>query len=78
MLLMLLMLFPPVLCREEVFGPVMTLVRFQTDAEAVALANDSAFGLGSNVFCSNRQRANTIARQLQVGLAVASPKRCPT
>ena len=53
------------LCREEVFGPVLAVVKFRTDAEAVALANDCPFGLGSTVF-SSRERANAIAHQLQV------------
>jgi len=52
--------------REEVFGPVMVVVPFADDAQAVALANDCAFGLGSNVFSRNLERANAIATQLQV------------
>ena len=54
--------------KEEVFGPVMVLVPFQNDEEAVAFANDCAFGLGSNVFSRSMKRANIIARQLQVAL----------
>ena len=54
------------ICREEVFGPVLAVVKFRTDAEAVALANDCPFGLGSTVFSSNKARANAIAHQLQV------------
>ena len=53
------------------FGPVLAVVKFQTDAEAVALANDCPFGLGSTVFSSNRARANAIARQLQVHMLPA-------
>ncbi len=56
------------ICREEVFGPVLAVVKFRTDAEAVALANDCPFGLGSTVFSSNKARANAIAHQLQVPL----------
>ena len=48
------------------FGPVLAVVKFRTDAEAVALANDCPFGLGSTVFSSNKARANAIAHQLQV------------
>ena len=54
------------ICREEVFGPVLAVMKFRTDAEAVALANDCPFGLGSTVCSSNKARANTIAHQLQV------------
>ena len=53
--------------REEVFGPVFTIVKFRTDADAIALANDCPFGLGSTVFSRSKSRANKIACQLQVG-----------
>lgn len=52
--------------KEEVFGPVMVVVPFKDDQEAIALANDCAFGLGSNIFSRSLKRANAIARQLQV------------
>ena len=52
--------------REEVFGPVMVVVPFRDDEEAVALANDCAFGLGSNVFSGSLRRAHAIASKLQV------------
>ena len=54
------------LYREEVFGPVLAVVKYSTDAEAVALANDCPFGLGSTVFSGSKTRANAIAQQLQV------------
>ena len=54
--------------REEVFGPVMVVVPFADDAEAIALANDCAFGLGSAVFSGSQRRANAIAANLQVRL----------
>lgn len=52
--------------KEEVFGPVMVVVPFRDDAEAVSLANNCCFGLGSNVFSRSMKRANAIASQLQV------------
>jgi len=55
--------------REEVFGPVMTIVPFSSDAEAVALANDCPFGLGSNVFSGDQARARAIASQLRAGMS---------
>jgi succinate-semialdehyde dehydrogenase/glutarate-semialdehyde dehydrogenase len=54
--------------REEVFGPVMVIVKFQDDDEAVRLANDCPFGLGSAVFSRNIHRANSIGRRLEVDL----------
>ena len=54
--------------REEVFGPVSALVRFTTDAEAIALANDSEFGLGATVWTRNRQRGEQLALQIDSGM----------
>ena len=50
----------------QVFGPVMSIARFDNDAEAVQLANDCAFGLGAAVFSRSQRRAQRIASQLQV------------
>ena len=52
--------------REEVFGPVFTILKFKKDADAIALANACPFGLGSTVFSGSKARANKIAYQLQV------------
>jgi hypothetical protein len=58
-------LFSPL---QEVFGPVMSIIPFDSDEEAVALANDCDFGLGSNVFGS-QARARRIAEQLEAGMS---------
>ena len=52
--------------KEEVFGPVMVVVPFSSDTEAIALTNDCPFGLGSSIFSRSSKRANAMARQLQV------------
>jgi succinate-semialdehyde dehydrogenase / glutarate-semialdehyde dehydrogenase len=52
---------------EETFGPVATLIEVQDDQEAVMIANDTPYGLGSAVFSANRERALAIAEQLEVG-----------
>lgn len=54
---------------EEVFGPVMSITPFDTDDEAVALANDCDFGLGSNVFSGSQGRARAIAERLEAGMS---------
>ncbi|KAK9916194.1 hypothetical protein WJX75_009917 [Coccomyxa subellipsoidea] len=54
--------------REEVFGPVMVIVQFKDDDEAVRLANDCPFGLGSAVFSRSQRRANAIGRLLEAGM----------
>lgn len=53
--------------REEQFGPVVPILPFDTEAEAVALANDSDYGLCSSVWTSDRDRAVAIARRLEAG-----------
>ena len=52
---------------EETFGPVAALIRVRSDEEAVSLANQSVFGLGSGVFSRNLLRAKNIAAQLHAG-----------
>jgi len=50
-----------------VFGPVLTIVRFQDDGEAVHMANDSRFGLGAYLHTRDLSRAHRVAGQLQAG-----------
>jgi vanillin dehydrogenase len=52
---------------EEIFGPVATIFRFDTQEQAVALANDTAFGLSSAVYTENAGRGLAVARQLRHG-----------
>ncbi|MCB8986033.1 MAG: aldehyde dehydrogenase family protein [Ardenticatenaceae bacterium] len=53
--------------REETFGPVLPIMKFQTEAEAIALANDSPYGLGASVWSADLARAERVARALKVG-----------
>jgi aminomuconate-semialdehyde/2-hydroxymuconate-6-semialdehyde dehydrogenase len=53
--------------REEIFGPVVTVHPFSGEAEAVALANDSVYGLAANVWTENVGVAHRVARALEVG-----------
>ena len=55
------------IAREEIFGPVMSIIRFSTEAEAVALANDSPYGLQASVWTDNLSRAHRVARALRAG-----------
>jgi betaine-aldehyde dehydrogenase len=53
--------------QEEVFGPVLTMQVFDTEREAVALANDSEYGLAASIWTRDVDRPLRIARELQVG-----------
>lgn len=53
--------------RDEVFGPVLTWQTFDSEEEAVALANDSEYGLGGALFSKNEERAIAMARDIVTG-----------
>jgi len=54
--------------QEEIFGPVITLQVFDSDEEALALANDSRYGLASTLWTSNLARAHRLSEQLNTGI----------
>jgi acyl-CoA reductase-like NAD-dependent aldehyde dehydrogenase len=54
--------------REEIFGPVLPIITVDSEDEALALANDSAFGLGASVWTSDRSKGERIAGELQSGM----------
>jgi acyl-CoA reductase-like NAD-dependent aldehyde dehydrogenase len=54
--------------REEIFGPVLPIIVVDSEDEAVALANDSDFGLGASVWTSDRGKGERIARELESGM----------
>ena len=53
---------------EEFFGPVLSVVTFDTEAEALAKANDTAFGLASGVFTQSLTRAHRMIRGIRAGI----------
>jgi len=53
--------------QEEIFGPVISVIKFKDDAEAVKIANDSIYGLGGAVWSENDERAMDIAKKLRTG-----------
>lgn len=56
------------LFREEVFGPLTAITTFKTDEEAIALANDTVYGLAGSVYSSNLSRAIKTARAIRAGV----------
>lgn len=58
--------------REETFGPVLPIAPFDDDAEAVAFANDSAFGLAASVWTRDRGRGARLARQIDAGTVMVN------
>ncbi len=53
--------------REEIFGPVLTITTYETEEEAIALANDSEYGLSGGVWSNDEDRAMRVARALRTG-----------
>lgn len=55
------------IAQEEIFGPVLAVIPYRDDADAVRIANDTAYGLGGTVFSADTERAKGIARQVHTG-----------
>ncbi|MFO1034353.1 MAG: aldehyde dehydrogenase family protein [Hyphomicrobiales bacterium] len=55
------------IAREEIFGPVLSILPFDTEEQVIALANDSVFGLAAYVQSQDMERARRVARQLRAG-----------
>ena len=54
--------------REEIFGPVVTIQTFQTEEEAIALANDTIYGLAGGVFTHQLERALRVVKEVRAGI----------
>lgn len=55
------------ICKEEIFGPVMVVLKFESENELIQRANDSEFGLGSGIWTENLRKAHKLANQLKAG-----------
>ena len=55
------------IAQEEIFGPVVCVIKYDHDEEAVAIANDSIYGLGGGVFSRSHARAERVARGIRTG-----------
>jgi len=56
-----------VLAQEEIFGPVLSIIAYDDEAQAVAIANNTTYGLAGGVWAGDRDRALAVARQLRAG-----------
>ncbi|MEO3998993.1 aldehyde dehydrogenase family protein [Mesorhizobium sp. CAU 1732] len=56
------------IAREEVFGPVLAMIPFDTEADAIEIANDTPYGLSSYIQTGDQERARRVARQLRSGM----------
>jgi betaine-aldehyde dehydrogenase len=66
------------IAREEVFGPVMSVLSFESEEEVIARANDTEFGLGGGVFTSDITRAHRVVDELEAGtLWINTYNLCP-
>lgn len=55
------------IAREEIFGPVLSIIPYQDDDDAVRIANDSSYGLGGAVWSADTERAQSVARRIRTG-----------
>jgi aldehyde dehydrogenase (NAD+) len=55
------------IAREEIFGPVLSIIGYDDDADAIRIANDTPYGLSGYVQSSNLERARNVARQIRAG-----------
>lgn len=56
------------IAREEIFGPVLSIIPFDDEEQAIAIANDTAYGLTNYVQSQDRERRNRVARRLRSGM----------
>ena len=52
----------------ELFGPVLSVVKFKTEEEAIQIANDNDYGLSSGVFTEDAERCDRVSRSLEAGI----------
>jgi len=60
------------LFQEEIFGPVLSVTTFTTISEAIALANDTAYGLAASVYTGNLRKAIKLAREIRAGIVTVN------
>lgn len=56
------------IAREEIFGPVLSVIKFDSEEEAIQLANDTPYGLAAGVFTKNINRAHRVIKKIRAGI----------
>jgi len=64
------------IAQEEIFGPVLSCIRFDTTEEAVAIANSTEYGLAAGLYTANVSRAHKVAEQLDAGMLFINRYGC--
>jgi len=64
------------IAQEEIFGPVLVVIPFENDDDAVRIANESVYGLSGMVASGDRERAMRVARRLRVGSVSVNGGMC--
>ena len=55
------------IAKEEIFGPVLSIIPFETEDEAVNIVNDTSYGLGNYLQTNDREKAHRVAKKLRSG-----------
>src|SRR5699024_8344363 len=55
------------IAKEEIFGPVLSIIPFDTEEEAILISNDTKFGLAAGIWSENVKQTHRVAKQLQAG-----------
>ena len=62
------------IAREEIFGPVLSIIPFETEEEAIAIVNDTSYGLGNYLQTEDKEKAKRVARKLRAGTIIKFAK----
>ncbi len=64
------------IAQEEIFGPVLCLIKFKTEEEAIHIANDTPYGLAAGLYCDDAKRAHRVANRLEAGMVFVNHYGC--
>ncbi|XIH57247.1 aldehyde dehydrogenase (plasmid) [Priestia aryabhattai] len=64
------------IAQEEIFGPVLCVIPFDTEEEVIKMANDSIYGLGAGLWTKDVSRANRVAKKLEAGMVFVNKYGC--